>query len=142
MFLIPCPVSHDVRLPIVRPATGHAAESGLDVDDARKVPPIRKDGSVPGFRGITVDAADGSRWELALTLISAGEASVMLGEVEISRNVAGPDADGVIRMMVTVAQNADREVGLTALLHGRQVADETASNDQRFARLLDEYGCR
>jgi hypothetical protein len=53
---------------------------------------------MPEFNGVTVDASEGPRWELALALIDSGEGQVRLGEVEISRNVVGPTADGVIRM--------------------------------------------
>jgi hypothetical protein len=94
-----------------------------------------------GFNGVTVDATEGQRWELALALIDSGEGPVRLGEVEIWRNVAGPTADGVIRMTLRVGEQADREGGQTALLQGRQVADEAPSADPRFARLLDQYGC-
>jgi hypothetical protein len=97
---------------------------------------------MPGFNGVTVDAIEGPRWELALALIDSGEGPVRLGEVEISRNVAGPTADGVIRMILRVGEHDDRQVGQAALLQGRQVADEAASADPRFARLLDQYGCR
>jgi hypothetical protein len=97
---------------------------------------------MPGFNGVTVDATEGPRWELALALIDSGEGPVRLGEVEIWRNVAGPTADGVIRMAMRVGEHADCEVGLTALLQGRRVADEAASADPRFARLLDQYGYR
>jgi hypothetical protein len=87
-----------------------------------------------------VDTPEGPRWELALALIDSGEAPVRLGEVEIWRNVAGPMADGVIRMTIRVGEHADREGGKTALLTGRRVVDEAASVDSRFARLLDRYG--
>jgi hypothetical protein len=97
---------------------------------------------MPRFNGVIVDATEGPRWELALALIDSGEGSVRLGEVEIWRNVAGPTADGVIRMTMRVGENADREVGQTALQQGRRVADEAAAADPRFARLLDQYGCR
>jgi hypothetical protein len=106
------------------------------------VPSIWDHAAMPGFNGVTVDAPEGQRWELALTLIGSGEAPVRLGEVEVSRSTSGPNADGVIRMTVTVAERADREVAQTALLHGTQVVDEAASADPRFARLLDQYGCR
>src|SRR2546430_114388 len=97
---------------------------------------------MPGFNGVIVDAPEGPRWELALALIDSGEAPVRLGEVEIWRNVAGPAADGVIRMTMRVGERADREVGNTALLTGRRVVDEAASAGSRFARLLGRYGCR
>ena len=100
------------------------------------------DGGMPGFSGVSVDAPEEQRWDLALTLIDSGEAPVRLGLVEIWRSTAGPNADGVIRMTVTVGEHADREVAQTALLNGRQVADQAASADPRFARLLDQYGCR
>jgi hypothetical protein len=96
---------------------------------------------MPGFNGVTVDAPEGPRWELALTLIDSGEGPVRLGEVEIWRNVAESTADGMIRMTMRVGEHADRDDGQTALLQGRQVADEAASADPRFARLLDQYGC-
>jgi len=96
---------------------------------------------MPGFNGVTVDAPEGPRWELALALIDSGEGPVRLGEVETSRNVAGPTADGVIRMTIRVREHADREGGETALLNGRRVAQVAASADPRFARLLDQYGC-
>jgi hypothetical protein len=86
---------------------------------------------MPGFNGVTVDAPEGPRWELALRLIDSGEGPV-----------AGPTADGMIRMTLRVGEHADHEGGQTALLKGRQVADEAASADPRFARLLDQYGCR
>jgi len=97
---------------------------------------------MPGFNGVTVDAPKGLRWELALALIDSGEGPVRLGEVEICRNVAGPTADGVIRMTMRVGEHADRGGGQTALVQGRQVVDEAASADPHFARLLDKYDCR
>ena len=97
---------------------------------------------MPGLNGVTVDAPEGPRWELALALIDSGEGSVRLGEVEIWRNVAEPTSDGVIRMTMRVGEHADRKGGQTALLQGRQVVDEAASADPRFARLLDQYACR
>jgi hypothetical protein len=95
---------------------------------------------MPRFNGVTVDVAEGPRWELALTLIDSGEAPVRLGEVEISRGTAGPNADGMVRMVVTVAERADPEVARAALLRGRQVTDDAAFADPRFSRLVDEYG--
>jgi hypothetical protein len=80
---------------------------------------------MPGFNGVTVDATEGPRWELALALIDSGEGPVQLGEVEISRNVAGPPADGVIRMTMRVGEHANREEGQTALLQGRQAVNES-----------------
>jgi hypothetical protein len=103
---------------------------------------IRDDDAMPGFNGISVDKPNGQRWELALTLIGSGEGAVRLGDVEIWRDTAGPNADGVVRMTVPVAESADPAVARAALLRGRQVTDEAASADPRFARLLDQYGCR
>jgi hypothetical protein len=97
---------------------------------------------MPGFGGVTVDAPEGPRWELALALIDSGEAPIQLGEVEIWRNVARSTADGVIRMAMRVGEHADREVGRPALLTGRRVVAEATSADSRFAGLLDQYGCR
>src|SRR5215475_10715092 len=57
---------------------------------------IGEDGLMPGFSGLVVDAPAGQRWELALTLIESGEAPVKVVELVISRNVAGPRADGVL----------------------------------------------
>jgi hypothetical protein len=103
---------------------------------------IDDDGRMPGFNGVTVHTPVGQRWELALTLIGSGEAPVRLGDIEISRDAAGPTADGVVHMTVTVAEHADAEVARAALLRGRQVADEATAADPRFARLLAKYGCR
>lgn len=97
---------------------------------------------MPGFSGITVDAPRGWRWELAITLIDSGDAPVRLGEVEIWRSTAGPNADGVIRMTVAVGEDTDREVAKAALVRGRLVVGHAAVADPRFARLLDQYGCR
>jgi hypothetical protein len=97
---------------------------------------------MPGFNGITIDAPEGPRWELALALIDSGEGPVRLGEVEIWRDVAGPTADGLICMTMRVGEHADREGGQTALLRGRPLADDAASADSRFGRLLDRYGFR
>jgi hypothetical protein len=72
-------------------------------------PSIGDDGDMPGFNGVIVDAPEGPRWELALTLIDSGEGPVRLGVVEIWRNVAGPTADGMIRMTIRVGEHADRE---------------------------------
>jgi hypothetical protein len=95
---------------------------------------------MPAFNGVAVDAPEGQRWELAPTLIESGEVPVRLGEVEIWRSTAGPRADGVIRVLVTVPERSDQEVAQAALLRGRQVADMACSADPRFARLLDQYG--
>lgn len=97
---------------------------------------------MPGFSGETVDKLDGPRWELALTLIENGEAPVLLDEVEIRRGFAGPNADGVIFMSVTVGEHANRDVGLDALGRGRESVNNAVSADPRFAELVDKYGCR
>lgn len=97
---------------------------------------------MPGFRGVTIDVADGPRWELALSLIDSGEAAVKLGDVEISRHASGPTADGMIRMMIKVDRRANRDMGLAALQRGRQIAEQAARSDPRFADMLNAYGCR
>jgi hypothetical protein len=123
-------------------AFAHAADTCAVVPNSRRMRSIWDDGAMPGFNGVTVDAPEGQRWELALTLIGSGEAPVRLGDVKIWRSTAGPNADGVIRMTVAVGERVDRDVAQTALLHGRRVADEATSADPRFGRLLDQYGCR
>lgn len=97
---------------------------------------------MPGFSGVSVDAPGGQRWELALGIIDSGEASVRLGEVEICRATAGPEADGIVHLIVTVAERADQRVAKAAVLRARQVTQEVALADPRFARLLDQYGYR
>jgi hypothetical protein len=106
--------------------------------DVRKGP-IGEDVLMPGFSGLVVDAPTGQRWELALALIDSGEAAVKVGEVVISRNVAGPTADGVLCIAVTVNESADEQVGQSALVHGREQLAEIRSADPRFAQLLDRY---
>jgi hypothetical protein len=46
-------------------------------------PRLRHHVRMPGFAGITVEAAEGPRWDLALELISSGDALVRFGGVEI-----------------------------------------------------------
>jgi hypothetical protein len=94
---------------------------------------------MPGFSGLIVDAPAGHRWELALALIASGEAAVKVGEVVISRIVAGPRADGLRCIDVTVSESAPEQVGHAALERGKEQLDELRSADPRFAQLLDRY---
>lgn len=53
-----------------------------------------KMGLMVGFNGLDVDGPSGERWELALSLLAAGETQVRLGRVRLYRSTSRPLADG------------------------------------------------
>jgi hypothetical protein len=98
---------------------------------------------VPGFQGLQVDATEGERWELALSLLEAGEGQVQADGVILWRDASGPASDGRIHIEVVCSVDPDFLTVAMAegeLQRGLAQVDEMVASDDRFAALIGRCG--
>jgi hypothetical protein len=104
---------------------------------------IRHYARMPSFQGLQVDATDGERWELALSLLETGEGPVRAGDVILRRATAGPAADGRIHVEVLCSTDPDSLTATLAETEFRQGLDQVdamAAADVRLATLIARCG--
>jgi hypothetical protein len=104
---------------------------------------MRHDARMPGFQGLYVDAAEGGRWELALSNLESGEGEVSADGVILGRNTSGPEPDGRLRVEVQCSTDPDfltARVAETELRKGLAQVEAMAESDARFADLISRFG--
>src|SRR3954471_3211899 len=98
---------------------------------------------MPGLRGLEVDAPEGKRCEVALSLLESGDGQVSAGGVILWRHRSGPRSDG--RIHVEVQGSTDPGL-LTAAVaeaefqRGLAQVEAMAGADVRFASLIARFG--
>jgi hypothetical protein len=97
---------------------------------------------VPGFHGLSVDAPEGERWELALTLLESGEAPVWLGAVTVRRDAQGPTPDGLVHVEFPCNVDPDRATKGAAeadMAQALALVGVISAADPRFEALLQRF---
>lgn len=89
-----------------------------------------------------VDQPTGERWTLAVEVLARGESAVAIGNLNLYRTVAGPAADGRLRVEIRATSNPP---SLTRARAEQDVANGVAQLDEllstaAFAAVATEHG--
>jgi hypothetical protein len=86
-----------------------------------------------------VDEPQGERWDLALDLLTERPDLFALGPgLLLNRETAGPAPDGHVH--IGVVANAPKAGAQSEVDAAREFVDRLASDDERFGKLLRQFG--